>query len=327
MTSSRVADALRVVRRRGDHDESEHTVDAVLCAADGAAVRAWGDPDRLVMARSAIKSIQALPLVASGAADALEVTDDELALACSSHSGSARHVAAVAAWLARIGSSDGLECGPDLPLGVEDRAQWLAAGTTAARIANCCSGKHAGFLTVAAHRGVDPAGYLDADHPVMAEVIAAVAAAVGVDPREAPWGSDGCGIPTMALPLPAQASAMARLVSAQLGDPALDDAARRIVAAHLGRAWWVAGDGRPEVFIETHAHEPIVAKGGADGVFFAGLVDRGLGLALKVRSGSDLAAEHAIVHLLGELGAIDASGWTATFTNKDGGPAGRFEIR
>ena len=51
--------ALRVVRRRGDHDESEHLVDAVLCDADGRVVRSWGAPDRLVMARSAIKTIQA----------------------------------------------------------------------------------------------------------------------------------------------------------------------------------------------------------------------------------------------------------------------------
>ncbi len=327
MTTSRATDPLRVVRRRGDHDESEHVIDAVLCDADGTTVRSWGDPDRLVMARSAIKTIQALPLVASGAADALGVTDDELALACSSHSGSARHVAAVRAWLDRIGLTDGLECGPDLPLGVEDRSRWLGSGHAPARIANCCSGKHAGFLTVAAHRGVDPSGYLDADHPVMAEVIAAVATAVGVDPRRAPRGSDGCGIPTMALPLTAQAGAMARLVAGRLGDEALDAAARRIVHAHLGRAWWVAGDGRPEVFIETNEREPIVSKGGADGVFFAALVDRGQGLALKVRSGSDLAAEQAIIHLLGELGAIDASGWTATFTNKDGAPAGRFEVR
>ncbi len=317
---------LRVTRRRGTHDESFHLVDAVLCDADGRVHRMWGSGAIDVMARSAIKTIQALPLFTTGAVDALGISDTEVALACSSHSASSGHVAAVGAWLDRIGLPDGLECGPDLPLGVSARAEWLGAGRGAERIANCCSGKHAGFLTVATRLGVDPAGYLAAEHPVMRRVIDTVAAATDLDVVSAPWGSDGCGIPTFALPLDRQAMAMARLVSARFGDDDLDAAAPRLVAAHLGRAWWVAGDDRPEVFIEAHATEPVVAKGGADGVFFAALPERALGLALKVRSGSDLAAEHAIVHLLAELDAIDASGWNAEFTNKDGAPAGRFVI-
>ena len=65
---------------RGGRVESLHEVDAVLVDTSGRVVDGWGDTRRHVMPRSAIKPIQALPLVATGAADAFGLTDVELAL-------------------------------------------------------------------------------------------------------------------------------------------------------------------------------------------------------------------------------------------------------
>src|SRR3546814_12052206 len=67
-------------------------------------------------ARSASKSLQAIALVESGAADAFALSPPELALACASHSGEPRHVETVIAWLQRPGlSAADLECGAPLP--------------------------------------------------------------------------------------------------------------------------------------------------------------------------------------------------------------------
>jgi len=55
---------------RGPHVESRHLVHAAVCDADGREVRSWGDADRLTHPRSAVKPMQALPLVeATAAAD------------------------------------------------------------------------------------------------------------------------------------------------------------------------------------------------------------------------------------------------------------------
>ena len=51
---------------------------------------ALGDIERPIFPRSAVKVLQALPLVASGAADRWQLTDEELALACASHGGEPR---------------------------------------------------------------------------------------------------------------------------------------------------------------------------------------------------------------------------------------------
>src|ERR1700689_1901991 len=100
---------------RGTMVESRHRGAAVVADAKGGIVMAWGDGDAPIYARSAAKPLQALALVEPGASDAFALGPRELALACGSHHVEAPHVAAVSAWLARIGlGTEDLECGAHL---------------------------------------------------------------------------------------------------------------------------------------------------------------------------------------------------------------------
>src|SRR3546814_8936479 len=94
-----------------------------------------------------------------GGADAFELSEAELALACGSQSGGPRHVDAVTAWLTRIGLSVAdLECGPQLPSYAPALLALLSGGGMATAAHNNCSGKHSGFLTLARHLGVPTKG-------------------------------------------------------------------------------------------------------------------------------------------------------------------------
>jgi L-asparaginase II len=77
---------------RGGILDSEHRVSAVVCHPDGTRVAVAGDPERVVITRSAAKPFQALPLVVDGAAERFAVSDEELALACASHNSERRQV-------------------------------------------------------------------------------------------------------------------------------------------------------------------------------------------------------------------------------------------
>ena len=72
---------------RGGIVESFHRGALAIVDADGTVHTALGDIDRPIFPRSAVKVLQALPLVACGAAEQLGLTDEELALACASHGG------------------------------------------------------------------------------------------------------------------------------------------------------------------------------------------------------------------------------------------------
>src|SRR5689334_12262568 len=67
---------------RGKWIESSHRGAGAVADADGRVVMAFGDAERPVYPRSAVKALQALPLVESGAADRLGLSDREIALAC-----------------------------------------------------------------------------------------------------------------------------------------------------------------------------------------------------------------------------------------------------
>ncbi|TGS52695.1 asparaginase, partial [Mesorhizobium sp. M3A.F.Ca.ET.201.01.1.1] len=86
---------------RGAVVESAHSGAVAVFDADGKSVWEIGDTARPVFPRSAVKAIQALPLVESGAADAYGFGDRELALACASHSGEPEHTKLAAVMLAK----------------------------------------------------------------------------------------------------------------------------------------------------------------------------------------------------------------------------------
>ena len=77
-----------------------------------AAVLAMGEVTAPVFPRSAVKALQALALVEQGAAERYGFGDEELALACASHSGEPAHVAGVERMLASAGlDASALRCG------------------------------------------------------------------------------------------------------------------------------------------------------------------------------------------------------------------------
>src|SRR5215510_4406406 len=165
--SNGAANRLAVEVTRGSMVESRHRAAVAVVDPDGAVVRAWGDIEPPVYGRSAIKPLQALPLIESGAADRFGVSVAEIALACASHNGEPRHVELVTAWLARIGCAVAdLECGSHAPYHESSVEALLRAGRKPDAAFNNCSGKHTGFLATALHLGEPTAGYIRYDHPV-----------------------------------------------------------------------------------------------------------------------------------------------------------------
>lgn len=321
-----VAPPIRVVLTRVV-EESEHFVDAIVCSIDGV-VATHGTTSGQAIPRSSLKPIQVVPLVLSGAAGAFSVTDQEIALASASHSAEVAHVEAVDAWLQRIGlDRSALECGAARPFTIAQADRLIASGESFEPIHNCCSGKHTGYLTIARHLGVDPAGYIERDHPVQQLVESAIQTFTGVSVADVPSGIDGCGVPTYSLPLEALARSMARLVNPSELDPTVREATRRVTTALSTNHFWSSGTGRREVELGAVATEPLITKTGAEGMFMAGLPERGLGIALKTRDGATRAGDLAIAAILEELGAIPAGYGVANVTNAAGTVVGTMQAQ
>ncbi|MBC7294385.1 MAG: asparaginase, partial [Thermoleophilia bacterium] len=242
---------------RGGQVESVYRGALAVVDTRGELVGAWGDPDLPVFLRSAAKPFQALALVESGAADAWQITAEELAVICGSHSGQPEHIAVVAGLLARLGiSPEVLTCGS---------------------LAHTCSGKHAGMLALALHLGVDYEGYADPNHPVQQAIAHAISRllALRTGSRHVPAlagsvfaGPDGCGTPVVRVSL-----ADAAFLYALLGVGATPGL-KRVRDAMLAHPQMVGGPGRLDT--EVMQRTPgLVVKSGAEGVLDLTLVAGG----------------------------------------------------
>jgi len=295
---------------RGGMTESRHRALAVIADRNGRILDYWGNFERAIYPRSAVKPLQALPLIESGAADAFALGSEELALACASHSGEPVHTEAVAAWLERIGcSSADLECGAHPPYDTETARELVRQGREPTPLHNNCSGKHTGFLTVARHKGEPLSGYTAFTHPVQQRILGVLEQMTGQDLGDAPRGIDGCSIPTIAVPLGALAMAMARLADPVDLPDRRAEAALRIRAAWGAHPYLIAGRNRFDTLAMTAGEGRFMVKAGAEGVSCAALPEFGIGIAVKIEDGAGRAADVAMAALLRHVGALGDEAW------------------
>lgn len=313
------ANPILVEALRGGIVESMHRGAVAVVDADGAVHTALGDIDRPIFPRSAVKVLQALPLVASGAVERLGLTDEELALACASHGGEPRHVQTAQSMLAKAGVDfHALECGTQWPSYDGATKALAAAHREPNALNNNCSGKHSGFVCVGCMmaQGRDLAaflkGYVKPDHPVMREVTSALQAATGFDLSKTAQGTDGCSIPTYAIPLRHLAHAFARVATGLGLSDSHARAAQRLRQAVAKAPFMVAGTGRMDTRVMEHFGERVFCKVGAEGVYCAALPELGVGVAIKMDDGNNArACEVAFAALLERLLALSAE--DATF--------------
>lgn len=284
---------------RGGQVESQHAGAFAVCDGQGKLVLAGGDPDRAIFPRSAVKALQAIPLLVSGAADRLGLNEAELALACASHSGTPEHTAVARSMLAKSGQDEScLECGIHWPNSGSAARALAAAGTPAGPLHNNCSGKHAGFVCACIAMGQDFAGYVSPDHPMMRDVTASVAAVTGAALDRQNPAIDGCSIPSFRIRLRDLAAGFARFGTG-IGLPAeFAAAAARLRRAVAGHPAMLAGEGRFDTVVTAALGEAAFVKLGAEGVYCGALPMLGLGFALKCDDGAERAAECATAALL-----------------------------
>ena len=299
-----MANPILVEVTRGELVESIHRGSIAIANASGEIVFSLGDIEALTYPRSSLKPIQALPLLESGAAEAFGLGDEEIALACASHSGEPMHTTRVTAWLAGIGCAEpDLACGPQVVRYEPVRDAMIERGEAPTRVHNNCSGKHTGFLTVARHWDIATRGYEHHDHPVQRAIAKALGELSGLE-GELPWGVDGCAAPNFALPLSAFARAFAKLATPQSLPSQRGNAARRIVRAMIAHPELVSGTGRACATFMRAAGGRAAVKTGAEG-YFAGVVpEAGLGIALKIDDGATRASETAMAAVLDKLGLL-----------------------
>jgi L-asparaginase II len=298
---------------RGGITESRHRGHVVAVDPDGTIAAYLGAPETVTYLRSSAKPHQAIPLVASGAADRFGFTEKEIALACASHSGEPIHTEVAASMLKKIGlGPEALKCGIHEPFSQEVARRLREKGEEPGVLQNNCSGKHAGMLALALHLGASTETYDEPTNPVQLAIGKTISRFSGIQIENIAVGIDGCGVPVFGITVKAMALMYARLVSPPVEfDEKTRSACARIVSAMTTYPELVGGSSaRLDTEIMRAAKGRLVSKVGAEGVYTVGVLPcedwpRGLGVALKIEDGDDHRARPTVViESLRQLGIL-----------------------
>jgi L-asparaginase II len=308
----------QVLVLRGDIAESRHHVLCVGVDAGGTEAGATADSERVTSFRSAAKPFQLLPFVERGHADALGLSERQLAIMAASHSGSREHLVLVRSLLERIGlDASHLACGYHDPLDPESLADVRRDPSLEGPLYNNCSGKHAGMLAFALAEGWPTAGYEQRDHPLQQLMLRTVAECCGVRPETVLVGIDGCSVPVFGVPLARMARGYARLGEAWArGGDLRARALQRIARAMTAHPVLVEGRDRLATDVMLATGGRVLAKSGAEGLLLLADPAQGLGIAIKCEDGAMRAMGPAAVELLLTLGSVSAHEADALATHR-----------
>lgn len=287
---------------RGPLVESVHRGAVAVADPDGGMLLSVGGIDRPVFARSSIKLIQAMPMVESGAADLFGFRAPEIALACGSHTGTARHVDVARRMADRLGVDETcLVCGAAEPSGRGAARLLAASGAKGTAFHHQCSGKHLGFVAVAIESGAPVQGYGQPSHPVQKLIVETLSDLTGAALGPSDTGIDGCAVPTYALPLSTLARLFARIATGDRMSPQRRAAVVRILDACWREPELVSGAGRTDTVVMSALPGRVYMKTGAEGVYCGALPELGLGFALKIDDGAARASAAAVMPLVERL--------------------------
>ena len=298
---------------RGPFIESKHRGHLIAVDPLDKTIATLGSPGTVTYLRSSGKPFQALPVVASGAADAFGFTEQEIAIACGSHNGEPIHVETVQSMLDKIGLDEGaLKCGAHEPYSIDVARELVRKHQQPTPIQNNCSGKHAAMLALAKHVGAPTETYDQLDNPVQQMILQTVAEFSGIPVADIVIGIDGCGVPVFGIPVRAMALMYARLVnplsemSANVGN-----ACKRIVQAMINFPVMIGGTkDRLDTELIMAGKGRLISKIGAEGVYTVGVLPsekwpNGIGFALKIEDGDDRRARPpAVIDALRQLGVL-----------------------
>lgn len=285
---------------RAGHVENIHRGDIVAVNCEGKIIRAVGNSHLTMFWRSAAKPFQALPFVKNGGLEKYNISEEELAVLVSSHSGEENHVALVKGILKKLGLDESvLDCGILRPLNGKAYKKLLLSGEPVTAVHNQCSGKHSQIIALAIMLGVPVEGYIRPEHPAQKLIFKHVAMASKMPEEKLEIGIDGCGVPVFYLPIYNMALAYARLSSPSKGDwGEYEIAATKIRDAMSHYPQVVSGTGRIDLAVNEVSKGRIIAKMGSDAVYCLAIKDENLGIAFKIEDGNFAVVTPMVISVL-----------------------------
>ncbi|MCG9880573.1 MAG: asparaginase [Bacteroidia bacterium] len=274
---------------RGGVLESFHRGSICVVNSQDEIVFQLGNPQQICYPRSALKLVQALPLVDLGGIEHFGFSDEEIAVMCGSHNAEEKHIQAVESIFRKIGlSTDYLACGAQYPTHKASHENLIKLGEKPKQIHNNCSGKHAGMLALCKLLNFPVEDYLHPNHPIQKLIVEYIAEFYQYPASKMVCALDGCSAPIYSIPVYNQAIAFKNLVEPSKFSVSKQKACKRLIEIVGSNPFMIAGSNRYCTEMMNISAPKVIGKTGAEGVFCMSFVEQKFGVCIKIDDGKML---------------------------------------
>ena len=300
---------------RGKTVESVHYGSFAVAFSDGRQPIIIGNNTDHFFLRSSAKPFQALAFLENGGAEHFGLAENEIAIICSSHSGTDEHMRVLKQLQNKVEiNEETLQCGLHPPLHQDTAKRMLTNGEALHNNRHNCSGKHTAMLAYAKMIGASMQTYLSPTHPVQQAILETFAEMCAFPLKLIQHGIDGCSAPVFAIPLSNAAQGYARLSDPRELRDGRKEACHMITRSMSAHPILVGGPDRFDTNLIAYAQGGLIAKEGAEGYMAVSILpqktrnDQGIGICLKISDGDPnrRAASLACLTILQQIGSISS---------------------
>jgi len=207
--------------------------------------------------RSCAKPLQASLIIDYEMDKFYNMTDEEIAICCASHTGETIHTDIIKNLLKKMDiEKKYLKCGYHMPLSQSKQNEMLLNNEKIDILQNNCSGKHTMMLGLCKMKCWDYNNYYDITHPLQIAIKDKIYKLCEIK-TEYPITKDGCGVPIVSMPLENMLKGYLNLFCS--------DKYKKITNAFLKNPYIIGGEGRTDTKIIKNSNN-IIAKVGAGGL-------------------------------------------------------------
>lgn len=258
--------------------------------------------------RSCAKPFQALPIVTSNSFNNFNFSIKELAVCCSSHSGSKDHINTIKGILRKIDvKEDKLKCYGHEPSDKESKTEIIKNNLTISSIYNNCSGKHSGMLSVCINNKFDLNTYLDFDHPLQKDILEIVDKYCQCD-GDIDISIDNCSSPMYGMPFYKMGIGYLKLFLGKEGE--------LLKRAFTECPILIGGLGHLDTTLIEASKGNLISKTGAEGLCIVVNIKEEKALITKAIDGNTSARSLITIEALNQLGWLEKKSLENTYIQK-----------
>lgn len=273
--------------------EEEHYGLFVKTSIDDCLQKLGDDKNYPFYLRSCAKPLQAALIIDFCIDKIFEMTNEEIAVCCSSHAGEECHVEIVKYFLDKIGIEESaIKCGFHKPLSKTEQNKLIAQDKTENILQNNCSGKHVMMLAICKKMSWNIDNYHLPEHPLQVEIKKKIYKLCEIKTNY-PVTKDGCGVPIYSMPLENMVKGYLNLF--------LDEKYSKIKDAFIQHPYLIGGEGRFDTAIMT-VNKNLIVKSGAGGICIVINLDKKEGFVIKIMDSDMKSRAICTIEALKQLG-------------------------